>query len=185
MYKRQTLTTYALPVITTPITLRQCDDDIDGISTFNLTQKNDFISANYINEIFTYYTNLLAAENEDATFEITNPIAHTASTSTVFARVENTNGCYRVARINLIVAVSQIPPNFVIPNQYLCDDFLDSTNDDRDGISGPFNFSSIQSSLAAILPANVTIKFYKNETDFLAETDIDGKFIGNNQHYKL
>ncbi|TDP57427.1 T9SS type B sorting domain-containing protein [Flavobacterium dankookense] len=171
------LTTYALPVVTSPITLRQCDDDIDGISTFNLTQKNDFISANYLNEIFTYYTNSLAAENEDANFEITNPITHTAATSNVFARVENANGCYRVAQISLIVAVSQIPPNFVIPNQYLCDDFLDAANDDRDGISGPFNFSSIQSSLAAILPANVTIKFYKNEADFLAETDIDGNSL--------
>ncbi len=40
-----TLTTYALPVVTTPLNLVQCDDDQDGISAVNLTVKNSFISA--------------------------------------------------------------------------------------------------------------------------------------------
>lgn len=171
------LTTYALPVVTTPISLRQCDDDTDGISTFNLTQKNDVISANYLNETFTYYTSLNAAENQIATAQITNPIVYTSGNSSVYARVENNNGCSRVVRIDLVVSVTQIPANFVIPNQYLCDDYLDAANDDYDGISGPFNFTAIQNSLLAILPNNVSIKFYKTEADFLAETDADGNSL--------
>jgi len=171
------LTTYALPVVTTPISLKQCDNDTDGISIFNLTQKNDVISGNYLNETFTYFTSLNAAENEIATAQITNPIAYTSGTGSVYARVENSNGCYRVARIDLVVSVTQIPPNFIIPNQYLCDDYLDAINDDYDGISGPFNFTAIQNSLAAILPTNVSIKFYKTEADFLAETDANGNSL--------
>lgn len=92
------LTTYALPSLTTPISLKQCDDDTDGISIFNLTQKNDFISANYQNETFTYYTTLLAANNQDASLQITNPIAFSSGNNSVFVRVENSNGCFSVGR---------------------------------------------------------------------------------------
>lgn len=172
-----TLTTYALPVVTTPITLKQCDVDTDGISDFNLTQINDLISANAANEIFTYFTSQTAAEQEIATQEITNPIVYNTGTSTIFARVENSNGCYSVAQINLVVSVSQIPPSFVIQDIHKCDDYLDATNDDRDGISGPFNFTSIKNSLQSILPPTVTISFYRNEADFLAETDADGNSL--------
>jgi gliding motility-associated-like protein len=180
-----TLTTYPLPVVTTPITLKQCDDDTDGISNFNLTQKNDVISANYLAETFTYYTTLAAANTEDNAFLITNPIAYTTGNASVYAHVENSNGCFRVARIDLIVSVTQIPPNFVIPNQYKCDDYIDAANDDRDGIAG-FDFSAITASLLAILPLNVTVKYYKTQADFLAETDASGNSlaIANPANYR-
>ena len=171
-----TLTTYALPVVSTPITLKQCDDDTDGISIFNLTQKNDVISTNYLAETFSYYTTLAAANTQNNTFLIANPIAYTSGNNSVYARVENSNGCFRVARIDLIVSVTQIPANFVIPNQYKCDDFIDAAHDDRDGISS-FNFSSITTSLAAILPSNVSIKYYKSQADFLSETDASGNSL--------
>jgi gliding motility-associated-like protein len=167
------LTTYPLPVVTTPISLKQCDDDTDGISIFNLTQKNDVISTNYLNETFTYYTTLAAANTQNNTFLITNPIAYTSGSGSVFARVQNSNGCYRVATIDLIVAVTQIPPNYIIQNLYKCDD-------DRDGIAGSinaFDFTSIKNNLQAILPPSVSIKFYKTQADFLAETDALGNSL--------
>ena len=180
------LTTYALPVVTTPITLKQCDDDTDGITIFNLTQKNDIISSNYLIETFTYFTNLAAANTQNNTFLISNPIAYTTGSTSVYARVQNSNGCFRVARIDLLVSVTQIPASFVIPNQYLCDDYLDAINDDRDGISGPFNFTSITNSLLAILPNNISIKYYKTEADFLAETDAAGNSLAitNTTNYR-
>ena len=174
------LTTYPLPVITTPISLKQCDDDTDGISIFNLTQKNDIISTNYLNETFTYYTTLAAANTQNNTFLIANPIAYTSGSGSVYARVQNSNGCFRVARIDLLVSVTQIPASYVIPNQYLCDDYLDAINDDRDGISGPYNFTSITNNLFGFLPgptANYSIKYYKTEADFLAETDALGNSL--------
>jgi gliding motility-associated-like protein len=181
------LTTYALPVVTTPISLKQCDDDNDGISTFNLTQKNDVISANYLNETFTYYTNLAAANTVNNAFLIANPIAFTTSNTSVYARVVNSNGCFRVARIDLIVSVTQIPPAFQVQSQYRfkCDDYLDAVNDDRDGIS-QFDFTPITTSLLANLPNNVSVKYYKTEADFLAETDAAGNSlaISNPANYR-
>lgn len=170
------LTTFALPVITTPITLKQCDSDIDGISSFNLTQKNDVISANYLAETFTYYTTQAAANTEDAAFLIANPVAYTSGNSSIYTRIVNSNGCFRIARIDLLVSVTQIPPNFIIQNQYKCDDYVDAANDDRDGIA-TFNFTAITTSLLAILPANVTVSYYKTQADFLAETDASGNSL--------
>jgi gliding motility-associated-like protein len=183
------LTTYPLPVVTTPISLKQCDDDTDGISIFNLTQKNDVISVNYLIETFTYYTTLAAANSQNNNFLIANPFAYTSGSGSVFARVQNSNGCFRVARIDLLVSVTQIPASYIIPNQYLCDDYLDAINDDRDGISGPYNFTSITNNLLGFLPgpsANYSIKYYKNEADFLAETDALGNSleITNTSNYR-
>jgi gliding motility-associated-like protein len=183
-----TLTTYALPVVTTPVNLVQCDNDTDGISDVNLTVKNDFISANYLNETFTYYTTQLAAETVDTTFEITNPIAYTTNTTVIYVRVENSNGCYRVAQLNVFVSATQIPANTLFPF-FSCDDYIDATNNDYDGIS-QFDFSSVTPAIQGILPATATytITYYRNEADALAEvnsiTDISNfRNIGYpNQH---
>ncbi|MBB1193537.1 gliding motility protein [Flavobacterium sp. SOK18b] len=168
----------ALPVITNSITLVQCDDDTDGSSTFNLTQKNNQISTNAVNEVFTYYTNAIAATSENNTFLIANPIAYTTTNKTVYARVENANGCYRVCTMTLVVSVTQIPSSFQIDDFVQCDDYVDVANDDKDGIA-TFNFSSATAEIANVLPTggNYTIKYYKNETDFLAETDANGNSL--------
>lgn len=173
------LTILALPVVTSPVTLVQCDNDTDGISSFNLTQKNNVISANSVVETFTYYTNSAAATTQDATALISDPIAFTTSNTTVFARVQNANGCFSIAQINLIVSVTQIPNSVVISDFVKCDDFIDAVNDDHDGIAS-FDFSSVTTQILAALPASsgpYTINYYKNEADFLAETNAAGNSL--------
>ncbi len=165
------LNIYALPVITTPITLKQCDDDTDGISAFNLTEKNSFISANYMNETFTYFTTQVGADTNDITVKIANPIAYVSGNGTVWARVENANGCHVVAQINLIVSVTQLSFANVHQDLYKCDNYVDATHNEHDGIT-VFDFSSetalIQTYL--ITPySNYTINYYGTEADALAE----------------
>lgn len=172
-----TLTTYALPVITTPITMVQCDDDTDGVSSFNLTQKNSQISANAAFETFTYFTTPIGADTNDATVQITNPIAYVTSNTSVWVRVENANQCYRVARLNLVVSATQIPAG----TQWTftqCDYYVSPTNTDTDGIAA-FDFSSVTPLIQGILPttATYTISYYKNEADALAETDSAGNSL--------
>ncbi|WP_298137507.1 T9SS type B sorting domain-containing protein [Flavobacterium sp.] len=166
-----TLTTYALPVITSPVTLVQCDNDTDGVSTFNLTEKNTFISANSAVETFTYFTTFAGADNNTSSLQITTPFAYTTTNSSVYVRVVNANGCYRVAQLNLVVSATQLPSTF-IRNFYTCDDYIDATNDDYDGIS-LFDFSSVTTDIQAILPttASYTINYYRNEADALSETN--------------
>ena len=169
-----TLTTYALPVVTTPVTLVQCDDDTDGISTFNLTEKNTFISANYLLETFTYFTSSAAANTNNTALLIADPLAYTSSNATVWVRVQNGNGCFSVVQLNLVVSITQLPPTFS-RSLFVCDDFIDAVNDDRDGISS-FNFTSVTNAIQAQLPTSTayTIKYYRNEADALAEFDASG-----------
>ena len=166
-----TLTTYALPVVTSPITLKQCDNDIDGISDFNLTVNNPQISTNFASETFTYFTTLAGANTNDPLVKIPNPIVYNSGTGTVWVRVENIHGCFSVAQINLIVSVTQI--NAATFHRYftLCDDAVTGISTDTDGTS-LFNFSSVTNDINAILPipsTNYTIKYYANNADALSQ----------------
>jgi gliding motility-associated-like protein len=156
------------------VTIVQCDNDSDGFSDFNLTVKNGDISSNTVAEKFTYYTSLVGAESADPSQLIPNPITFTntiAGSMSVWARVENSNGCIKTAQLNLIVSTTQIPASYV-KTFSICDD-LGAVNDDTDGIA-TFDFSSVTTDILAILPLQsfpYSIKYYRNETDALSEND--------------
>lgn len=174
-----TLKIYALPVVSSPLSLVQCDDDSDGIATFNLTAKNDMISSNSAQDKFTYFTSFSGANANDSTFLIQNPVAYTTADKPIWVRVENANECFSLAQLNLIVSVTQLPDSFIISDISKCDDYIDAINNDIDGISS-FDFTSIYNDIQDFLPSpnsNYTIKFYKNSTDFNAEKDIDGSSL--------
>ncbi|MGH1387054.1 choice-of-anchor L domain-containing protein, partial [Kordia sp.] len=156
-----------LPVITTPVSLRQCDDDTDGFTNFNLTEANVLLSADSANETFTYYTNLVdATANTNAIADPT--VYNSANNGQVFVRVETVNGCSRIGEINLEVATTQIPSTFQLSYE-LCDtDLVD--NDYRNGIT-TFDFSDANAQITALFPAgqNLTITYYENIADALAE----------------
>ncbi len=165
------LTTYALPVLTSPISLKQCDNDSDGISDFNLTVNNPQISTNFAAETFTYFTTQAGANTNDPLVKIPNPIVYNSGNGTVWVRVESVYGCFSVAQINLIVSVTQI--NAATFHKYftLCDDAVTGVSTDTDGTS-VFNFSSVTNDINAILPipsSNYTIKYYANNADALAQ----------------
>ncbi len=168
-----TVTIFETPIINSLVTLKQCDDDVDGFSPFNLTEANVKISTNYENETFTYFETLIGAETDDSAELIPNPFSYinqTVTSDTVFARVENNAGCYEVAQIDLTVSTTQLPASFQRVF-YECDDYLDASNDDSDGISS-FDFNSVTAEVVAIFTAigqELTIAYYRNEDDALAE----------------
>ncbi|OXA77740.1 gliding motility-associated C-terminal domain-containing protein [Flavobacterium aquidurense] len=167
-----TLSVLPIPTITSPVTLIQCDDTAGGLSTFNLTEKNNFLSTNYRDELFTYYTSAAAANTKDTAFLINNPISYSSTSGSVWIRVENSNGCFSVAELSLIVSVTKIPNTFNRTFS-VCDDYLDRTNDDKDGITS-FDFTSVTNDLKSILPAPsslYSITYYKTESDALSEID--------------
>jgi gliding motility-associated-like protein len=166
------LTVYALPSLTSTVDLKQCDDNSDGISAFNLTEKNSFISTHSASETFTYYTSLIGAQTKDNATLISNPIAYTSNSKRIWVRVENTNGCFSISEINLIVSSTQIPSTFKKEFK-TCDDEIVSVSTDTDGVS-KFDFSSVTSDIQGLLLpplTNYSIKYYPNEADALAETN--------------
>ena len=173
-----TLSIYSLPVVASSITMVQCDDNTDLISSFNLTQKNSSISTNFANETFTYYFTQAGAETADATQLISNPIAFVTNDNVVYARIENNNDCFSICTINLVVSYTQIPDSFVIDDIVECDDFIDAANDDYDGITA-FNFLFVSQLILDELPStgNYNINYYKSQADYEAETDINGNSL--------
>jgi gliding motility-associated-like protein len=158
----------ALPVITNVADLKQCDDDTDGFSVFNLEEAISKITSYSSNETVTFYSSLVGAEND------INPILNTTSYSNqivsndaVFAKISNSNGCYRIARINLFVTTTQIPVNYA-KSFTVCDDASLGTN--TDGITS-FDFSSVTSDIQNIFPTGqlLDIRYFRNLADALAE----------------
>jgi len=157
---------FELPIVTSVVELKQCDDDLDGFSAFNLNESNNEISSNALNETISFYESQMDAENINN--PIPNPTTYTnqiVSTDMVWARVENINGCFRVSQINLIVSTTQIPNTFT-RDFYECDDGANTT----DGIA-TFDLSSVNTEIQAMFPVGqqLIIKYYRNQADALSE----------------
>ena len=164
----------SLPVIISPITLKQCDSNTDGITDFNLLVKNNQISVNSANETFSYFTSFSGADTNDILFKINTPTVYNSGNGTVWARVENANLCYRVATINLIVSVPQLNPVDVQKNLVRCDDNITGVSTDTDGFSEGFDFTSETALINSFLPSpssNYEVKYYETEADALAEVN--------------
>ena len=167
-----------LPVITDAVELKQCDDDTDGFSLFNLNEAASDISTNYLNETFVFYPTLSDAENDTNAFTAAEALVfenRTVTTDTVWARAISSENCYRIAEVTIIVSTTGLPTTFQ-RSFSVCDDFLDidgndtADNDDNDGISA-FDFSSVTAEVRALFPASqqLTITYYRNQADALAE----------------
>lgn len=155
----------SLPQINNPLTLKQCDDDLDGLSPFNLNEVIPKITSSPTTETIAFFASQWDAENN--TSPITNPTTYinpSVSSDTVWARVENTNGCFRISEVELIVTTTQIPTTFT-RDFYVCDG-------DGDGIS-TFDFSSVNQEIEAMFPMGqqLLIAYYRNEIDALTEVN--------------
>lgn len=91
----------ALPALADK-TLIQCDDNHDGIATFNLNSA-------YALSGITFFGTALNAQNN--TNPIPNPAAYQNTvTNTVYARTSNAYGCVKIATVTLQIANNSIPP---------------------------------------------------------------------------
>lgn len=163
------------PIVNPIITLKQCDSDTDAITDFNLTEANVVLSSQS-NLTFTYHATQLDAQNDAA--PLTNAANYTSpNNGLVWARIENTDGCFRTAQINLIVSATQIPASFQKIVLEECDDYLSLIDPDNDGIDY-FDFSSATNSFASATntilalfanSSNLTVTYYTTQAQALAE----------------
>ena len=172
-----------LPVITDTVELKQCDDDTDGYTFFNLYEAASDISTNYLNETFVFFPSPTDAENESNAYsedEARRFENRNVTTDRVWARAISEIselGCYRIAEVKLIVSTTGLPSSFQRTFNE-CDDFLDeegndsADNDDGDGIT-TFNFISVTDEVKALFPTGqqLTITYWRNQADALEEDD--------------
>lgn len=174
------------PIVNAIVTLKQCDTDTDANTTFNLTQANVLISTDS-NLTFSYHNSLAGANNDNDL--VTNEIAFTAANgSTVWARITNSNGCFRTSRVNLVVSATTVPQTYRYTIDDVCDDYLNATDPNGDGI-GYFNLTEIEPALTNQFPTgqSYTYTYYLNQNDAETEqnaiTDINNfrNTVANNQ----
>jgi len=165
-----TIEVYELPVVTATVVLKQCDDDSDGYSVFNLTEVINEISVNASNETISFHESLADADNNANQIpNVSTYINQTVSTDVIWSRIENANGCYRTAQINLVVSTTQIPNTFT-RNFYECDDAIDG--DTTNGVSS-FDFSIVTTDIQGLFPVGqqLIISYYRNQADALSESN--------------
>jgi len=144
----------------TPVTLVQCDDDNDGIATFNLTSLDTVITqGNTQNNTVTYYENLVDAQNQ------LNQIANTtnyqnATTNQLIARVSNAFGCLSYVVVNLQIANNPLPN----VNPIVCDE--DGT---FDGITAIDLDQDVTPVILNGLPSGLLVAYYLNSNDALLQ----------------
>ena len=159
-----------LPTVNTVVTLKQCDIDTDGITDFNLEEANQIITSTP--ELFTFSFHLSEFGAINNTALILNTDQYTAANgSTVWARIENENGCFRTARVNLIVSTTSLNSsnNFTIVE---CDDFIDENNSLNDGFDF-FDLTPASNYFLSLFPSNqnLILNFYENANDALSESN--------------
>ena len=149
-----TLNVNPAPVVTN-VDLLQCDDDLDRISTANLTEAEISISTNNQNETFQYFET--EANAIAGTPEVNDKLRYPVNQNgEAWVRTISSESCYTISKINLEVeAAADVAYNKEFAG--ICDDFLqeDGTNgplnNDTDGITN-FDFSNANNEILAFFP---------------------------------
>lgn len=167
----QLVTVFAEPILlVTTATLKQCDDNTDGFSAFNLNQAKSALVASQTGLTFSFHktmgnaiANALPISN---TTQYTNQVV---SNDVVYIRVQNQNGCFKTAILNLVISTTQITATFT-RTLTECDNIASGSN--VDGISS-FDFTPIKQDVLNLFPSNqlLDVSFYKNLSDALSETN--------------
>jgi len=148
-------------------TLEVCDDNTDGIATFNLTDNEATILSNEPNPAnfdVTYYANATDLANANAIATETAYDNATANTQTIYIAVENlTTGCITEAQFDITVNPL---PTYNAPADYtLCDQGA------QDGFT-PFDFTVSTTQIEG-LNTNLAITYYETSAE------ADGGLVGD------
>lgn len=153
----------SLPALQSPVTLVQCDDNTDGITTYNLTKLDDIIKqGNTQLGTVSYYLNQTDAENQQNV--IANPSSFiNTTTNQLIARVSNNFECASYAEVNLEIANNSLPNQNPI---IVCDE--DGTLDGKT----TFNLDQdVSPQVSAGLPSGLVIEYYTSVANAVSQTN--------------
>lgn len=145
-----------LPVINSTFIFKQCDEDgtPDGITDFNLNEANEYVTLNDNTLSVSYFLNSNDADNNTNNV-VPAPFSNGTGT-TVYARIENSNGCHRVSQVDLLVSSTSFPDGY-LKTMTTCDD-----DNIADGLY-LFNLSENDTDLIQELPTgqNLNVSYYR------------------------
>ncbi len=151
-----------LPNVQSSVVLKNCDEDgtPDGYTDYNLTEANNIIAnGNASNLDFSYYLSYPEADSKSN--NKINPVPfNNSTTNKVYVRVENSDGCYRVATLNLQVSTTSFTSGY-LQEMESCDD-----DDTIDGLH-VFDLTQASAEFIAQFPTgqNLSVHYYSNLAD--------------------
>ncbi|SDX27482.1 gliding motility-associated C-terminal domain-containing protein [Lutibacter oricola] len=151
---------FTLPIINSNFTFKQCDEDgvTDGFTDFNLDEANDYLTNGDTALTVTYFDSFNNADTNNS--PIVSAPHNNSTLSTVFARIENTNGCHRVAQVDLLVSATSFPAGY-LKTITACDDdaVIDGLHE--------FDLSGYEAEIIALFPSgqNLSVAYYRNLLD--------------------
>ncbi|MFC0605362.1 T9SS type B sorting domain-containing protein [Winogradskyella pulchriflava] len=150
-----------LPVITDPTPLEVCDDQTaDGVTTIDLSIKDDEITNGQTNLVVTYHST--AADAASGTNALPMPYVNTNVTEQVFVSVRNPQtDCISTTTLDI-----EVFDNPVINTE---DHYIDACDQDHDGFAN-FDLTSIIPDVLEGL-TGVTVTFHETNEDALAGTN--------------
>ena len=154
-----TLTVEPKPVFAAPTPLIVCDDDdIDGITSIDISVKTEGIMAGIIENVVTYHETEEDMHAGINAIENTTAYTNTVNPQTLYVRIEDDmteiTGCYSDTTLELFVQIP--PPVSNPPNLEYCDA-------DADGF-GVFNLTDSDAAIANGLP-NLLISYHETQAD--------------------
>ncbi|MHB1145980.1 MAG: T9SS type B sorting domain-containing protein [Lutibacter sp.] len=157
-----------LPIIATSIEFKNCDEDgtADGFTDFNLNEANTIITIGDASLTVSYHLTAADANTSSSTNPINLSPFNNAIANTVYARVQNTFGCFSVSTVKLSVSSTVLPASF---NYELAACDKDANAD------GFFAFDLTEASAVFInqLPAGqpLSVHYFRNLNDAQLEQD--------------
>lgn len=159
-----TATINPLPEVENNVTFLNCDEDgnPDGFTDFNLDEIIPVLTSNDNTLVVSYFTSYAEAENNQNI--ITDLIINNSVTDTLYARVENSYGCYRIVTIQLNASTTHFPVDYEY-ELTTCDD--DATSD---GLH-VFDLSEATAELISQFPSgqNLSVHYYHTLSDATLE----------------
>ena len=138
--------------------LLQCDEDGDGLTTFNLTTAGNAITTNEQGLAVTYYTDLNDANAGTGFITDSEAFDNTVLGQVVFARVENLRACYTISEITLQTSANGVTNPTPLQE---CDE--DGTDD---GLTS-FDLTQRDAEILQGLPANLQLQYFTSREDAL------------------
>lgn len=141
-------------------TIVQCDDNNDGITSFNLPKVDNIIIAGNPS-----LSNPVYYENQTDTTPIPNPANYTTNApKTIYAKVSNSYGCFIFTEVFLQIANNSVPTPAPI---VVCDD----TDGTKDGIYEFDLNADVTPAVVSGLPAGLTVAYYASPNNAITETN--------------
>jgi len=157
---------YDLPSLIANQELEQCDDDTDGLSTFNLYNIQEKITDVTLDEELIFYRTSNDAIQDTNRIDTPEVYENTVPNQEIFVRVINENGCFDTT--SFFIRANFVAMGF-ISDIYACEN-IESTNPTPEGV---FDLRVKMNDIRADLniPQSTALTFYESLVDAQTTTN--------------